>query len=56
MNDTPREIRDKVREMMLARSGVERLRMASQMFDSARRIALASFPPDLGEAEIKRCL
>lgn len=56
MNDTAPEIARKVREMMMTRSGEERMRMASQMFDTARSIALASFPPGLDEIEIKRKL
>jgi len=56
MNDTPPEIEKRVREMMLARSGAERLIMGSSMFDAARAIVLASLPKDLPEAELKRRL
>lgn len=45
-----------VRERLLARSGAERVLMGSQMFDVARTIALASFPPGLSEIETKRRL
>jgi len=56
MNDTPPEIEERVREMMMARSGAERLIMGSSMFDAARRVVLASLPRDLPEAELKRRL
>jgi hypothetical protein len=56
MNDTPPNIAAIVREQLLARSGAERVVMGSRMFDVARTIALASFPPGLSEIETKRRL
>jgi len=56
MNDTSPEIAAIVRERLLARSGAERVLMGSRMFDAARAIVLASFPPGLSEIEIKRNL
>lgn len=56
MNDTTPEIAAIVREQLLSRSGAERVVMGSRMFDVARTIALASFPPDLSEIETKRRL
>jgi hypothetical protein len=56
VNDTPKEIAELVREKLLARSGAERMLMASQMFDAARAMILASFRPGLPEIEIKRRL
>ena len=56
MNDTPPEIEKKVHEMMMARSGAERLIMGSSMFDTARRIVLASLPKDLSDEELKHRL
>ena len=56
MNDTPPDIAAIVRERLLSRSGAERVVMGSRMFDVARTIALASFPPGLSEIEIKRRL
>lgn len=53
MDDTPREIADLVRERLLAFSGAERVLMGSRMFDAARAIVLASFPPDLPEIAVK---
>lgn len=52
-NDTPPEIASVVREKLMARSGAERVLMGSRMFDAARIIVLASFPPGLSEIEIK---
>jgi hypothetical protein len=54
MNDTTPEIAEKVHEMMMARTGAERLIMGSAMFDLARKIVLASLPKDLSEEELKR--
>jgi hypothetical protein len=45
-----------VREKLLARSGAERVVMGSRMFDLARAMTFASFPPGLSEIEIKRRL
>ena len=56
MNDTSPEISEMVRGKLLARSGAERVLMGSRMFDAARAIVLASFPPGLSEVEIKRRL
>lgn len=53
MNDTPKEIAEMVRERLLARSSAERMLMGSGMFDVARAMVLASFPPGLSEIEIK---
>ena len=56
MDDTTPDIAAIVRERMLSRSGAERVEMASRMFDAARTIALASFPPRLSAIETKRRL
>ena len=56
MNDTSPEIEKKVHEMMMARSGAERLIMGALMFDAARQVVLASLPKDLPEEELKRRL
>ena len=53
MNDTEPDIAAIVRERLLSRSGAERVVMGSRMFDVARTIAFASFPPDLSEIERK---
>ena len=56
MDDTPPNTSAIVREPLLSRSGAERVVMGSRMFDVARTIALASFPPGLSEIETKRRL
>jgi hypothetical protein len=56
MNDTPPEIAELVRERLMARTGSERFVMGTRMFDAARTVVLASFPPDLSPAELKRRL
>jgi len=53
MNDTSPEIKKLVRNRLLARSGAERVQMGSRMFDAARAMVLASFPPNLSEIEKK---
>jgi hypothetical protein len=45
MNDTSPNIGAIFREHLLSRPGAERVVMGSRMFDVARTIALASFPP-----------
>jgi hypothetical protein len=56
MNDTTPEIEKKVHEMMMERSGAERLIMGSAMFDLARKIVIASLPKDLSDDEFKHQL
>lgn len=56
MNDTSPEIEERVHEMMMARSGAERMIMGASMFDAARAIVLASLPKDLPKEELKRRL
>lgn len=53
MNDTSPKIQEIVRERMLAVSASERFMMGSRMFDAARAMILASFPPNLSEIEKK---
>ena len=56
MTDTPEEVAEMVRAKMMERSGAERFIMGAQMFDAARRMALASLPSDLPPEELKRPL
>jgi hypothetical protein len=56
MNDTPPEVTALMHEMLMARSGAERVLMCCEMFDAARAIVLASFPPGLPDIEVKRRL
>ncbi len=41
MRDTPKQVEQRYREMLLYRSPSERLRMVSRMFDSGRRLLIA---------------
>ena len=56
MNDTPPEIEERMRELLMARSGAERMIMAASMFDVARTMMVASFPKGLSEDELRRRL
>ncbi len=56
MNDTAFEVEQMQYEMMMARSGVERLLAGAHMFDAARELVLASLPKDTSELELKRLL
>ncbi len=56
MDDTPQEIKDLVRQMMMQRSSAERVLMACKSFGDMKQMILASFPPGLSEIETKRRL
>ena len=56
MNDTPPEVKQMVRDRLMALSGEERFCMGSRMFDAARRMVLASFPDGLTKIERKQRL
>ena len=56
MDDTSPEIERMVHERMMALSGEERLVIAARMFETARELVLASFPPGLSPAETRRRL
>jgi hypothetical protein len=56
MNDTDPEIEQLVRQRLMERSGAERVVMGSRMFDVAKAMILASFPPDLTPLEVKERL
>jgi hypothetical protein len=56
MKDTSPEIAELVYQKLMARTPAERFIMGSRMFDAARAVALASFPPNLSELETKRRL
>ena len=53
MNDTDPQIARLVRERLMERSGAERVRMGSEMFEVAKAMVLASFPEGLSDIEIK---
>ena len=54
MNDTPAHVARRYRELLMARSGGDRLRMACDMFDSARRIVMAGLPGDRTDTAARR--
>lgn len=56
MNDTPPEVEELVRKMMLARSDEERFVMGALMFDAARELVIASLPRNLPPTEFKHRL
>ena len=56
MNDTSAEMAQKFDQLMRTRSAGERFRMVSEMFDTARRLAKASFPPGLSDIELREYL
>ncbi len=56
MTDTTPEVEKKMREMMMARTGAERMMMVASMSDAARAIVVASLPKDLSADELKRRL
>jgi hypothetical protein len=56
MNDTSTDITLKLDYLMRKRSASERVRMVSDMFETARRLAIASFPVGLDEIELRERL
>ncbi len=50
MTDTPPAVEKLYRELLLARSGVERLKMGAAMFDAARALVLSSLTGPTGTA------
>lgn len=56
MNDTKLEISEKIHKRYMQMDGQERLLIGMQMFESARKIALSSFPKDISENERRRLL
>ena len=56
MNDTSREFELMVAQRYAAMSPAERVLIATEMFDTARQLALASFPADLSPGGVHRQL
>jgi hypothetical protein len=54
MTDTPREIKEKVREQIMSRPPDERFVIGAQMFDAAMEMLKASLPVDLPKVEQRR--
>jgi hypothetical protein len=47
MNDTDKKIKEIQRDMLMCFSGIERLKMGSSMFTSARRLMLARLKTEI---------
>jgi hypothetical protein len=47
MTDTSPEVQIRFQRLLMERSGEERVRMACDMFQAARRLILAALPPDV---------
>jgi hypothetical protein len=56
MNDTSPEAKKILDESFANLSGEQRLLMGLEMFETARKIVLSSFPPGLSENEIRKRL
>ena len=56
MTDTTPEVEKKMREMMMARTGAERMMMVASMSDAARVMVLASLPKTMSADELKHRL
>ena len=56
MTDAAPQVERKFHEMIMSRSGEERLMMGIRSVEAARTIVLASLPKDLPEHELKRKL
>jgi len=56
MTDTSESVDRQFRAMLMTKSGADRLQMGSSMFDSARRMMLASFPKDLLPHELRQLI
>ena len=59
MNDTPPEIERRYREMLLQRSGEERLQMGCSMFTFARELVVASVlakTPNVSPSELRHAI
>lgn len=56
MNDTSPEIARMVRDRYAAMQPVERFLIGVSLFETARAIVIASFPPNLSERNLRRRL
>jgi hypothetical protein len=56
MTDTTEEIKQMVREQIMARSPAERFVIGAEMFDSAMAVVKASLPANISRDEYKRQL
>ena len=56
MTDTPPEVEEIYRKMLMARSNEERFMMGIGMFETARKFVLASLPPDASPRQVREHL
>ena len=56
MTDTPPEVEEIYRKMLMARSNEERFMMGIGMFETARKFVLASLPPDASPRQVRQHL
>ena len=56
MQDTSIEIQKKYHNLLMAKTGEERFLMGISMFETARELALASFPKNIDEQEKRKLL
>jgi hypothetical protein len=54
MSDTSTRIEQRYTEMLMSKSPVERLKMTSRMFDSARKLVMAGILKERGHIETPR--
>jgi len=54
MNDTIPEIENKLNQIYLGKSGEEKLLIALQMFETARKIVVSSLPENVSEEEVRK--
>lgn len=57
MHDTPTRIEQRYKEMLLSRSPAERLRMASRMYDTGRKLVIAGIQKEsqqLSDSQLRR--
>ena len=53
MLDTPSDVQKVFTKKIMNKSGVERIKMGSSMFGTAKTIAIASFPKNISKKEKK---
>ena len=56
MNDTSPEMEKKFKEVLMSRSGVERLKMGCSMFDAAKKMVISSIlaeTPSISAQQLK---
>ena len=56
MDDTHPDISSEMRRRLMQLPGETRILMGSRMFDACRDMAIASFPDNLSESEIKAAI